>query len=91
MAIIFIMLKISLQINLLLAFFNLLPIPPLDGSKIFAGILPNRYANQIYMIESKGPMILFGVIIFGMVTGIHIIGMVIYPFVNIFAHLFAGV
>jgi len=91
MGIILRMLSLSLQINLILAFFNLLPIPPLDGSKIFAGILPDRFARQIYLIESRGPMILFGIIIFGMITGFHILGMVIHPFVNVFFRLFAGI
>ncbi|MEA3288071.1 MAG: site-2 protease family protein [Candidatus Marinimicrobia bacterium] len=89
--IIFQMLYFSLYINLALAFFNLLPIPPLDGSKILAGILPNRYANTLYMIETKGPMILFGIIMFGWVTGFHVLGMVIGPFINFFSGVFAGV
>ena len=91
MGTLFQMLSLSLQINLVLAFFNLLPIPPLDGSKIFAGLLPDRYAHQIYMVERKGPMILFGIIIFGMITGVHILGMLIHPFVNVFYSLFAGI
>ena len=37
------MLVYSLQINLALAIFNMLPIPPLDGSKILRGLLPYRY------------------------------------------------
>ncbi len=89
--IIFQMLYFSLYINLALAFFNLLPIPPLDGSKILAGILPNRYANTLYMIETKGPMVLFGIIMFGWVTGFHVLGVVIGPFIQFFSGVFAGV
>jgi len=88
---VFQMLNFSLYINLALAFFNLLPIPPLDGSKILAGILPHRYANTLYMIESKGPMILFGIIMFGWVTGSNIIGSIIGPFVGFFMGIFAGI
>ncbi|MGI6591487.1 MAG: site-2 protease family protein [Eggerthellaceae bacterium] len=39
-------------INLYLMFFNLLPIPPLDGSSIFARILPERYLESYYTIET---------------------------------------
>lgn len=89
--ILFQMLYFSLYINLALAFFNLLPIPPLDGSKILAGVLPNRHANTLYLIESRGPMILFGIIMFGWITGFHVLGVVIGPFISLFSGLFAGI
>jgi len=38
-------------INLYLMFFNLLPIPPLDGSSIFAFILPEKYLPQYYRVQ----------------------------------------
>ena len=38
-------------INLYLMFFNLLPIPPLDGSSIFALVLPKKYLPQYYKIQ----------------------------------------
>ena len=38
-------------INLYLMFFNLLPIPPLDGSSIFAFILPEKYLRQYYAVQ----------------------------------------
>lgn len=52
-------LLIIVQINLLLAIFNLLPIPPLDGSKIFALLLPEKEANAYLSLGSIGFMILF--------------------------------
>lgn len=85
------MIQYSLFINLALAFFNLLPIPPLDGSKILAGLLPHKYAPTLYLIEARGPMILFGIIMFGWVTGFHVLGVVIGPFINIFSSIFAGI
>lgn len=53
------------QINLILAAFNLIPVPPLDGSKILAGILPGETANFFYRIEQYGPLILMLLIITG--------------------------
>ena len=45
-------------LNLLLAAFNLLPIPPLDGSKIFALLLPDKEANAYLSIGSIGMLII---------------------------------
>lgn len=52
-------------INLILAFFNLIPIPPLDGSRIVSGLLPYRYAHRFSQIEPFGIFIIFGLLIFG--------------------------
>lgn len=50
--------------NLLLAIFNLLPIPPLDGSKIFALLLPEKEANVYLSLGSIGIFILFFLLLF---------------------------
>jgi len=88
---VYIMIKLSLQINLALAIFNLLPVPPLDGSKILYGLLPYRYEYIYEYLERYGPFILMGLIMFGMITRISILGAFIYPFVNFFGKLFGGV
>ena len=46
------------SINILLAVFNLLPIPPLDGSKVLAGLLPTRHMNIIFALERYGFIII---------------------------------
>ena len=50
--------------NLLLAIFNLLPIPPLDGSKVFALLLPEKEANAYLSLGSIGMFILFFLLLF---------------------------
>lgn len=52
-------LRVAVEINLYLAIFNLLPIPPLDGSKIFALILPDREAAAYLSLGTVGILILF--------------------------------
>ena len=54
----------GVRINIVLAVFNLLPIPPLDGSKLFSMILPYDYAQYIYKMEPFGFIILLLVLIF---------------------------
>ncbi|MBO4353010.1 MAG: site-2 protease family protein [Eggerthellaceae bacterium] len=46
-----IFLMLYVQINLFLMFFNLIPIPPLDGSSIFAFLMPEKYLPQYYRIQ----------------------------------------
>jgi Zn-dependent protease len=60
--------------NIVLAIFNLIPIPPLDGSKILFAILPARFMNIRYKLEQYGFMIVLIFIIF--------FGSVISPVVN---------
>ena len=50
--------------NFLLAAFNLLPIPPLDGSRILAAILPEEYAKLLDSLEPYGLFILFFLLMF---------------------------
>lgn len=52
-------------INFVLMVFNLIPIPPLDGSKILFAFLPDRYMNVKVFLERYGIMILFALLIFG--------------------------
>ena len=87
----FFILIMSLQINLALAIFNILPIAPLDGSKILSALLPARYGKLITFLERYGPFILIGLILFGQATGVSVLGGLIWPFVDFFSTLFAGI
>ena len=57
-------LKFGVRINIVLAVFNLLPIPPLDGSKLFSMLLPAEQAEFINKLEPYGFMILLLILIF---------------------------
>ncbi len=48
-------------INLILGFFNLIPVPPLDGSKILFAILPAELAYRLRPIEQYGFLLLVGI------------------------------
>ncbi len=52
----------GISINLVLALINLLPIPPLDGSRVLSGILPNYWAWQYNRLERFGFIILLALL-----------------------------
>lgn len=66
----------GISINLSLAVFNLIPIPPLDGSKILCAILPNKAEDFFYQHEN----ILYIIMIILLITGL--IGGIISPIIN---------
>lgn len=78
----------SLQINLVLAIFNFIPIPPLDGSRILGGLIPYKYQNELAKFEFYGPRVLMGLIILSMFTRINIFSIIISPIMTIFLKLF---
>lgn len=83
------MLQLGVVYNLILCIFNLIPIPPLDGSKVLFNILPARYDYTKFWLERYGFLILLGMIFIDNL-GIPILWGWIGSFVKIIGGLFAG-
>jgi Zn-dependent protease len=85
------LLRASLVINLSLMAFNLLPIAPLDGSKIVAVLLPLRHQEAYMRFMERGPYILIALILFESLLPIRIISGWIDFWANLALTLFSSV
>ena len=59
------MARVGIFLNILLAVFNLLPIPPLDGSRVISALLPGPLAYKYGQFEQYGFLILLGLMLIG--------------------------
>lgn len=62
------LLELAVYINLLLAFFNLIPVPPLDGGNVMLGLLPPRVAVHYGALRDYGFLILYALMFTGVAS-----------------------
>ncbi len=84
-------LSAGVLLNTILAVFNLLPLAPLDGFKLWVGLLPIELARPVYRLERYGIVILMGLFFLGPVVGIDFFGWVVRPAVEAIAGGLTGV
>ena len=72
------MLRYSVFINFILAFFNLIPLPPLDGSKMISSFLKGNTLHKYEAFAQYTPMIFIGIMALSFM-GIHTIGYLLQP------------
>jgi Zn-dependent protease len=75
----------SIQINIVLGLFNLIPIPPADGGRIMVGLLPQKQAEFYSKIEPFGMIILFVLIFFDDQIGV--LSRILYPMISFMTRL----
>lgn len=73
---------ISVEFNLVLMVINLLPVPPLDGGRILAGLAPERLSRMIEGMERYGMLIVL------LLIGTGLWGYVVRPVLNLFVGIF---
>ena len=75
----FILVVLMAFTNALLFVFNLIPIPPLDGSKVLFPFLPRALDGFVNFMNQYGPMILIGLILISFVTNLPIFSILLAP------------
>ena len=86
----YLMLWTLVKLNAVLAVFNLLPIPPLDGSNVLLGILPDDAARSYARLMPYGPLLLLAVIMIAFLTPFDLLGHIMNPVIDFVRRLALG-
>ncbi len=79
-----------ISLSLILAFFNLIPLYPLDGSRILMSLLPDEVAVEVDYFLKEYSFILLVLLLLPLVGGRSIIGMLLNPLVDVGMRLLVG-
>jgi Zn-dependent protease len=77
-------------LNLFLAVFNLIPLAPLDGSRVLEGFIPREKSAAYAKIQQYGPVILIGVIMLDYMSSFSILGTLMGPVVELLLTIAVG-
>lgn len=77
-----------MMINLVLAIFNIIPIPPLDGSHVLFNVIPEKYHEFKFNLAKNGPFILLTLILLDNFAGIGIFSTLYNFFLNLITKFF---
>ncbi|MDP8206839.1 MAG: site-2 protease family protein [Candidatus Electryonea clarkiae] len=89
--IIYAMLYFGVLINISLAVFNMLPIPPLDGSRMIHAVWPDDKEKEYRIFERVSSMVLIGALLLSWIGHVSIIAPILMPIVGFFMKILTGV
>lgn len=79
--------RVMVEVNILLAAFNLIPIPPLDGSKAIGIFIPRRFEPVYQEYLRVGPVLLIGIFLLALTLKLNVLGFIIDPIKAVFSFI----
>jgi Zn-dependent protease len=83
-------LRNCITINVALAAFNLIPIPPLDGFGVLQGLLPSSVSRMLEPLRAQGPILLLVLVFLPTFGGPDVLGMVMRPIMQVLLTVIRG-
>lgn len=81
---------LGVWINLALMVFNLIPIPPLDGARLWQSLIPSNKRALSLKLERIGVLFFLGLVVLGMATKVSVFSLILSPVVQTLFHWLMG-